>query len=344
MQQIRVGVVGAGWPAWQHMRGYQALEGVEVAALCDINESQLKTIADEYGIEERYTDFEQMLSKGNLDCVSVCTPNRTHAELSIAAMKSGLHVLCEKPLASTSLLAQQIIEARNETGMVFLLGHQKRYTPEVRYLKGLIDRGELGEIYFARCTWVRRSGIPGLGGWFTTRELSGGGALIDIGVHVLDLGLWFMGFPEPTGVSASWGSHFGVHGTGTLDYAGGPRKDGTFDVDDFAVSHVRFGGGRSLVLQTSWASHVRDEQLYLEVWGTRGGARTDPLEIFTTKEGEPVDLKPELGEEDSFLNETSHFIECIRGNQSPMCTAEQGRKTLGIIEQIYAEGETNLRG
>jgi len=341
-ETIRIGVVGGGWPSWQHMKGYSKIEGVEVVALCDLNEERLHRIADEYGIAQRFTSYDEMFSTADLTAVSVCTPNTLHAEVSVAAMEAGLHVLCEKPMASTSQFAQQIMEARDRTGRIFMMGYQRRYGLAAQYLKSRVDRGDLGEIYFARCWWVRRSGIPGMGGWFTNKSLSGGGSLIDIGVHVLDLGLWYMGFPEVTGVSSSWGSHFGVHGLGGSEYEAAKGTGSLFDVDDYAVAHVRFGGGRSLILQTSWASHIKQDEVNVELWGTRGGARYSPLEIYTADDGGHQDTIPQFRAYNEFDEETRHFIDCIRTGTAPASTAEEGRVTVDLIERIYREGESNL--
>ncbi len=339
-KRIRVGLIGAGWPSWQHIKGYQKIEGVEVAALSDINEPRLKQIADEYKVPKRYVSYEEMLEREGLDAVSVCSPNALHAEMSIKALKQGLHVICEKPMASTPAMAQEMVKAAKQSGKAFMVGYQRRYGHEAQYVKRQIEKGKFGEIYFARAYWVRRSGIPGMGTWFTQKKMSGGGALIDIGVHVLDLALWFMGYPGVKGVSSSWGSKFGARGEGSMQ--GGWRaskKSRAFDVDDYAVAHVTFGNGRSLMLQATWATHVKQDEFNVEIWGEKAGARLYPPEIYSTVDGVEETVTPKVREEWAFDPQMRHFVDCIRTGKRPISPAQEGAKTVELIHRIYQAGK-----
>ncbi|MBD3392888.1 MAG: gfo/Idh/MocA family oxidoreductase [Chitinivibrionales bacterium] len=336
-RKLRVGLIGAGWPSWQQMKGYQRIEGVEVAALCDRDPKRLQAIADEYNVPNRYTAYEEMLEKERLDAVSVCSPNALHAEMSMKAMKKGAHVLCEKPMASSSKMAREMVKVSKATNRILMIGYQRRHGNDAQYIKRQISRGRLGDIYFVRAYWVRRCGIPGLGGWFTNKKLSGGGALIDIGVHVLDLGLWFMGYPDVRELTSSWGSKFGTKGLGAM--AGNWRaakKKGAFDVDDYAVAHMTFGKGRSLILQATWATHIKQDEMNIEIWGEKGGARLNPTEIFTTEDGVLETIAPRLRDRWPFEPQMEHFVQCIRRNKKPLSPAEEGVKTVEIIERIYA--------
>ena len=335
-QKLRVGVAGAGWPGWQHMRGYQEQGEAEVVSLCDPNTERLHRIADEYGVPRRYASFDEMLEKESLDAVSICTPNAFHAEMAVAAMRAGAHVHCEKPMAVSSEGARMMAQVSSDTGRILMVGFQRRFGPEARHLKRFIDAGSMGGIYRARAVWVRRRGIPGLGGWFTTKKLSGGGALIDIGVHVLDLALWFMGFPEPTDVCASVGAKFGNRRRGTIDGDLWPASgEGTFDVDDFAFAHVNFGRECSLSLETSWAGHIKHDQMTIEIWGEDGGAKLWPLEIYTDHLDEPVDISPRLPDTDLHTLSVSHFVNVIKGREKLLCLPDEGMKGLELIERIY---------
>jgi len=340
-ERIRLGLVGAGWPAWQHIKGYGRIEDVEVAALCDSDEARLQEIGKEYKIPHRYSAFEEMLEKESLDAISVCTPNVLHADMTIRALEKGLHVLCEKPMASSSAMAREMVKKQKETGKILMVGYHRRFGADARFLKAYIDRGEMGELYFARAWWVRRAGIPGMGGWFTNKQMSGGGALIDIGVHILDLGLWFFGYPEIKNLSSSWGSRFGVKGEGSWDEIPGNKKgDPCFDVDDYALAHMTFGNGKSLFLQCSWASHIKEEEAGIEIWGDKCGATLEPLQIFTTRKGVLEDRVPKMTDKNHFDEETRHFIHCIRTGETPISPAEDGLKTMEVIERIYQEGGT----
>ncbi|MBD3242850.1 MAG: gfo/Idh/MocA family oxidoreductase [Chitinivibrionales bacterium] len=338
--KVRVGVIGAGWPAWQHMKGYQKVDGVEVVALCDVNEARLQGIADEYGVPKRYVSYEDMLQKEQPDAVSVCTPNALHSEMSIACMRAGAHVLCEKPMAASSEQARAMIDARDETGRLFMMGYMRRFGGEPRLLKRYIEKGRLGGIYFAR-TWTRRRHfIPGMGGWFTQKKLSGGGVLIDMGVHLLDLTLWLMGYPEVAEVCGASGSTFGSRGLG---YHGTPvrQPDGSvlFDVDDYASAIVKFANGATLLFHGSWASHIKHDESSLELWGETAGARLNPLELYTAEDGVLQDIVPQTPKVNLFEAETAHFIECVRSGAQPMATAEEGLRTVELIERIYESSE-----
>jgi len=335
--KLNIGIAGAGWPSWQHIRGYKAQGECDVVALCDPDTRRLKEIADQFEIPRRYENYDEMLKTENLDVVSVCTPNAYHSEMAIAAMKAGAHVHCEKPMAMNSDQARNMIRARSDTGKVLMIGFQRRFGNEAQYLKRFIDSGAMGQIYHAKATWVRRRGIPGLGGWFTTRSKSGGGALIDIGVHVLDLVLWFMNFPDPVDVMASAGARFGNRGLGASSGSRWNAKaTAAFDVDDFAFAHVRLGEDRSISLEASWAAHIREDVLSVELWGDEAGARIWPLEIYTTQDGEPVDISPRLCENDLHVASVAHFINVVKGREELICLPEEGIASLGIIERIYA--------
>lgn len=277
-----------------------------------------------------------MLASEQLDIVSVCTPNALHADMAIRAMEYGAHVHCEKPMAMNAADARRMVKARDETGRILMIGFQRRFGADARYLKQFIDSGEMGSVYHVNAKWVRRRGIPGFGGWFTTREKSGGGALIDIGVHVLDLALWFMGFPAPINVASNVGARFGNRGLGASSSSHWRATPSlTFDVDDYAFAHISFENQASITLETSWAGHIKEDALELEIWGEDAGARLWPLEIFTTKDGEPADFIPSLGESRQHNESVDHFINVVQGREELLCTPEEGLAGIELIEQIY---------
>lgn len=332
-------VVGTGWPALQHIKGYQNNSDTEVAAICDVNEDRCNQVAVEFGIPCKYTDFRQMLEKEKPDMVSICTPNYLHAKMSIDAMRQGANVICEKPMASSVEEAQAMIDTQKKTGKVLMIAHQRRFSSQAQYLKKIISEGKLGEIYHARAYWVRRQGIPGMGGWFTQKEMSGGGALIDIGVHVLDLALWFLGHPEPMRVESAWGSRFGVHGKGASGYASvkKPSKSG-FDVDDYVFAHVNYPSGVSLQLQCSWAGFIKSEESNIELWGSKGGARLYPLEIFTEIDNVQVDITPKIDENNPYEEEMRLFIEAVINHLPSPYDPREGLKVVELVNAIYANG------
>jgi predicted dehydrogenase len=181
-----------------------------------------------------------------------------------------------------------------------------------------------------------------MGSWFIQKKMAGGGALIDVGVHNLDLALWLMDYPDVQEVSGSVGSRFGVHGRGGMSGFDDRQAQGAaFDVDDYAMAHLNFGNGRSLMLQCSWASHIKEDDSGIELWGEKGGARLDPLRIYTTHRGALEDIVPRLYEVNAFDSEVRHFAECMCSGKEPLLTAEQGCKTVEIIESIYEAAERN---
>jgi predicted dehydrogenase len=336
--ELNVGVVGAGWPAQQHIKGYRKLEGVRVRALCDADAARLQRVAGEFEVERCYTSFEQMLEREPLDAVSVCTPNFLHCEMSVKALERGKHVLCEKPMAMNAAQARRMREAAGRSGRVLMVCQQRRFQPEARELQRRIAAGEFGALYFARAWWTRRAGIPGLGGWFTQKQKSGGGVLIDIGVHMLDLAMWMLGFPEPREVSAAHGSRFGRHGRGVGWKWHPDDPAGTFDVEDYAAAFVRFDNGAALALHCSWASHIKKDSLGLELWGETAGATLGPLEIFTERDGQAVDLAPAVAAAAAFDGAVAHFISCARDGEPPLCPPEQSVRVMELIDRIYEAG------
>ena len=199
-EKLQVAVVGVGGIAGAHMPGWKASKDAELAAGCDLNAEVLAQWGTEHGVEKLYTDIEDLWRDESIDIVDICTPNRYHAPLSIAALKAGKHVMCEKPLAPTPGEVRQMIAARDEAGKLLMTAQSARFAGNAQAFKEEIEQGALGEVYHARCWTLRRAGVP-VGPGFIQRKHSGGGPCIDMGVHMLDLALWWMGNPQPVAVS-----------------------------------------------------------------------------------------------------------------------------------------------
>ncbi len=337
-ERVRAGIVGAGVGS-VHAHGYSKLPNVEIAAICDIDAARAEALAARYGVRSIYTDYEAMLAEAKLDAVSVCTPNALHAPVAIAALNAGCHVLCEKPLSVNAEEGGKIVEAARKSAGKFMIGMNNRFRGDTQVLKKYIEDGELGEIYYARCGWIRRNGIPGFGSWFTRKEMSGGGPLIDIGVHALDVTLYLMGNPKPTSVFGATYAKFGPYGRGQGQW-GAPVKGGAFDVEDLACAQIRFQNGASLVLEASWAQHCAGERLYSEVYGDKGGATLEPLRVYTEAHGRPADITPAYPNIGGHEAEIAHFIECIVENKPPIATADQALDVMKILDGIYRSAET----
>ena len=344
---LRVGICGSGITI-QHIRGYQKLPGVEIVAIAGPDVERCQAVAATYGIPRVFADYRDMLAL-DLDAVSIGVPNKYHAPMTIDAIAAGCHVLCEKPLANTVAEAERMVEAARGSDRVLMVAFNRRYLPNSLTLKRLIDAGTLGPIYHAKTGWTRRTGIPGFGGWFTTKSLSGGGPLIDLGVHMLDLSLYMMGYPRPVSVSGATYAEFGPRGMGTMDY--GTRPDDpskiVYDVEDFATGLVRFENGATLVVEASWAGYQPlGDDIYVQLYGRDGGAliatpeymQRHSLRIITEVEGVIMQSEPELADdedEDEYDREVAAFVHCLRTGTPPPATFEQGLTIMRIIDALY---------
>lgn len=323
---IRVGIVGVGI-GWHHANGYKKCPDVEIRTLCDINRERAQRCATEFGVKNICTDYKEMLADPKIDAVSVCTPNALHAPVAIAAFEAGKHVICEKPIATRADEARAMVKAAEKSGKIFMMGFNNRFRGDTQLLKKCIDHGDLGDIYYAKTGWLRRRGIPGMGGWFTTRAMSGGGPLIDLGVHVLDLTLWLMGNPKPVYVMGSSYAKFGP------DMA--KANGGTYDVEDLATGMVKLENGATVFVEASWHSHVERERIYTQLVGTKGGAELDPLRIYTDFNGNTADVQLQHPNVSGHDMEIVHFVECIRDKKTPISTGEHGLHIQLILDAIY---------
>jgi predicted dehydrogenase len=293
---LSVGVIGLGWAGQQHLDAYSALDGVKVIALAGLEEPARTVLAERYGIEHHVDRWEELLELDGLDAVSVAVPTFLHAPIAIAALERGLHVLSEKPIARNESEARSMVEAARAAGRVLDVGFNHRQRGDIRKLKDVIDAGRLGRPYYAKAWWLRRSGIPGRGSWFTRSELAGGGPLVDIGVHVLDYSLFLLGNPTVTAVSASTYDLLATAGFGFNPESGKTSVAGStgFDVEDLATVFMRLEDGGTLLVEASWAAHRIDgDQFGITLYGSKGGAElivedyapSGTLTIFTDDDG-----------------------------------------------------------
>ena len=254
---IKVGVIGTGGISGVHLGGYSRNPNVEIYALCDINEKNLAKRAEEYKVSRTFTDYREMLALKELDAVSVCTWNSAHAECAIAALRAGKHVLCEKPMALNTAQAQEMEKAAKENGKLLMIGFVRRFGNDCAVLKDFIDSGSFGEIYYAKAQYLRRKGCPG--GWFGDKSRSGGGPLIDLGVHVIDLCRYLMGGPQPVSVYGATFNKLGDrrHIKDARGYSSTVvSKDDIFDVEDMATALIRFDNGAVLSVEASFSLNI----------------------------------------------------------------------------------------
>lgn len=341
-KKLKFGIVGLGG-IWNvgHSPDLLKHPEVEVVAVCDI----IKEKADKWGGQlnaRSFTDFQEMIEKTDLDVVDICTPNLFHSKVAIAALRAGHHVFCEKPDAISPAEAQKMAAAAEKSGKTLMVMRNNRWLPQSQWLKKFIDAGEMGELYTGRCGWQRRRGIPGKGGWFTTKALSGGGPLIDLGVHFLDVAIWLMGDPRPVAVSGCTYRKFAQQNVSDSVHAqfGEAKSAGTFDVEDLAIGFIRFDNGACLQLEFSWASNVESENTFVELRGTRAGATLtggNTLKIFSEGPAGLYDIAPRLpknprGEHGMMLY---HFVDVLQKRARPIIKPEQGVNMIKILDALY---------
>src|SRR5215210_3102477 len=301
-QTIRVGVVGVGWAGQQHLAAYDELPGVEIAAIAGLEEPVRAELAARYGVERHVARWEDLLDEPGLDAISVAVPTFLHAPIALAAFERGLHVLSEKPIARSVGEATAMVEAARQAGRILDVAFNHRRRGDIQALKSVIDSGRLGHPYYAKAWWLRRSGIPTLGSWFTSNEMAGGGPLLDIGIHVLDYSMFLLDHPEITAVSAATYDLLGRAGFGSSADAGktGSTDGSTFDVEDLATVFMRLADGGTLTVEASWAAHRSAvDQFGITLYGTEGGAElivrdmepSGSLRIFTDDAGVPAETR-----------------------------------------------------
>jgi len=342
VRKLKVGIIGAGGIAQAgHIPGFQKAPDVEVSAICDPNIAKADAVAKKFGIRETFGDYRKMLQQKDINIISICSPNYFHKEQAIAALSSGRDVLCEKPVSVNSAETREILKVVSQTNRKFMVAFPHRFSTASVFLKKLISEGEFGQVYYARANYLRRRGIPGLGGWFTARKLSGGGPLIDVGVHILDKTYWLMGAPKPISVTGVTFQKFKKVATDggwppleTRDP--GEKYDGVFDVEDLAAAFIRFDNGAALSLEASWAGNS-ETVMTCSLFGEKAGAREDAsgLTIFGEKAGVLTDTVASLPEVNVYDEEIKDFLSCVREDRPPITTPAQILAVSQILEGIY---------
>ncbi len=344
-QLLRVGVVGLGWAGETHVKAYAGLPNVEVVAVADPRSERLNDIGKTYGITNLYTDYTELIARDDIDIVSVATPNHLHAPVTIAALEGGKHVLCEKPLARTVAEGEAMVKAAIDNRRVLKIAFNHRQRGDVQVLKSYIDQGGLGRVYHAKATWMRRSGIPGMGGWFTTREMAGGGPLIDLGVHVLDMAMYLLNEPEVVAVSGATYAELGPRGRGSRKAT---AVGSTYEVEDLATAFIRLADGVTLLLEASWAVYGKNNDDFgVSLYGTEGGAEIDiknyvwqdTLRIFTDTGGVPSEIRPQLYPGEGHAAVVRDFIEIVRGGDWSNHVGREGLRRTQIIEACYLSAQ-----
>ncbi|SET33958.1 Gfo/Idh/MocA family protein [Paenibacillus sp. NFR01] len=349
---LKIAIVGCGGIAnGKHMPALSRQKDAEMVAFCDIVKERAEKAAAEYGVEgaKVYTDFREMLSEGGFEIVHVCTPNDSHSEITVAALEAGNHVLCEKPMAKTTAQAQEMLDAAKRTGKKLSIAYQNRFRSDSLYLKQLIEAGELGEIYFGKAIALRRRAVP-TWGVFLDEEKQGGGPLIDIGTHALDLTLWLMDNYKPKMVVGSTFHKLGQRANAANAF--GPWDPEQFKVEDSAFGFITMENGATISLESSWALNVSEfGEAKTLLAGTEGGAdMKDGLRVNGERNSRLFETKYDLSaggvafysgsEESDADREARYWLEAVREDKAPVVKPEQAIVVTQILEAIYESART----
>ncbi len=354
-RKVKIGIIGCGGIAnGKHLPSLSKVKEAEIVAFCDLIEERAQEAAKKYGVPGArvYTDYKELLAKeSEIEVIHVCTPNRMHAPITIDALESGRHVMCEKPMAKTYAEAKEMLEASRRTGKKLTIGYQNRQLPKNQFLKACAERGDLGDIYFAKAHAVRRRAVPTWGVFLNEFE-QGGGPLIDIGTHALDLTLWMMNNYEPAYVV----------GTKYHELAGEPVNQGNdwgnwdpakFTVEDSAFGFVVMKNGATIFLESSWALNVAEpHEASCTLCGTKGGADTlSGLRFNYVDNNRQCISKPEfsaggaafyegINDDEPGPKEAAQWIRSILNDTTPCVLPEQALCVTRILEGIYTSSVT----
>lgn len=340
MDTMKVAVIGAGQVARvSHLPAYQAMEGVQVVGISDVKLENARELAQAFTVPAYFDDHRKMLEQCRPDAVSVCVPNKFHCAVTLDVLRAGAHVLCEKPPAMTVEEAEEMAEAARQTGRLLSFGFHLRYGQNVRVLKEMIRRGDLGKIYAANAEWIRRRGIPGWG-TFTNKAVQGGGPLIDIGAHVLDLAVYLMGYPQVDYVCAEMYDGIGTTGRNGFFGAWAPEK---YTVEDALFGQIRFQSGETLRVSSAFALNIREkDRRQVSLYGDKMGADLFPLELYGGGDGPQWNRSyPFEQTEDLHTTELNAFVRACRGEDPLLVTPEQGVYVQKLIQALYASATTH---
>jgi predicted dehydrogenase len=341
MSKLKVAVIGAGSISDLHLQAYAKNPEVEICAICDLNQARAEEMARKYGASRVFTDYRELLELPDIHSVSICTWNNSHAAISIAALDAGKHVLCEKPLCLTVEEALEVEKAVHRSGKLLQVGFVRRYSDNSQILKKYIAEGELGDIYYARASCLRRLGNPG--GWFADIERSGGGPVIDIGVHIIDICWYLMGKPKVKSVSANTyntlGNRSNIHNLSFYTAADYDAEKNT--VEDMANAMIRFENGASLVVDVSFTLHAKQDEISVRLYGDKGGAELEPeISVIGEKYDTILNMTPQVDYKSfdflgSFTNEVNHFIDSTLERKETLSPVEDGVEVMKMLCAIY---------
>ena len=322
MEKTKVAVIGLGGIAQLvHLPILSKLMNVEISAIADIKKNQLNSVSEKFNIEKHYTDHREMLEKEEVDAVIIATPTNTHLEIALDCLKAGKHILIEKPIARNVSEAKQINAASKKYKKQVMVGMNLRYRPDAMLLKSLVNSGELGDIFYIRCGWLRKQSNEQK--WFINKNQSGGGVIIDLGILILDLAIWILNDKKIKSVSVQKFNH------------------NTKDVEDSAIGLVRFDDDRVISFEVSWGLHSEWDKFHLAAFGTEGTAHLNPLRAYKRMESSQIDytVASQANQTNlfkkSYENELKHFIGVVRENTPVISTGDDAVTLMKLLEALY---------
>jgi predicted dehydrogenase len=322
-EKTKVAVIGAGNVAQvAHLPAYKSHRGVELTALVEEDLVKARKVAEQFGVKNVYEDFTRMLKKEDVDAVDICTPNYLHAPMAITALRSGRHVLCEKPIARNAAEAKKMVDTARKSKKILMVAMNNRFRQDVEVLQKFIKRGELGTVQLVKAGWRRMAQDWQDRRWLTDQRKSGGGALLDLGLPKMDLAIWIAGLKKPSRVTCNLF-----------------RRAGRSGVEDSACAMVNFAGGSCLILEVTWNLLEPKDHVYLEVYGSKGAATLYPFRIHKAMHGHLVNVTPAIEQKnfykDSYRREIEHFIDCVQKKRKPLTTGAEAASVLKILDAMY---------
>lgn len=327
--KVKIAVVGVGAIAQvTHLPIWRKLENVEVVAVCDTNRNKARWVAEKYGVPSSYSDLDTLLQRDDIEAVDICTPTHSHVDIATSALSSGKHVLVEKPIARNYAEAHRMTDYAKEYGRSLMVGMNVRFRQDAMVLKTFTQQGELGHIFYAKTGWLRRRESMVQRTWLSNKEISGGGVFMDLGIQMLDVGLWLMGESKAVSVVAS------------------TYNNSSLSVEDSAAVFVRMENGATLTIEVSWTLLMDKDFFYTNLFGESGGALLNPLRVHKELHNNLVNVTP--AKEDSpqniykksYENELRAFVQHIRDQSVMIATSEEILERMRIVDAVYESAKT----
>jgi predicted dehydrogenase len=324
--KTRIAVIGLGGVAQLvHIPILKKEKNVEISAVSEINKSRLNSVAEKFGIKNKFTDYREMLDKSEYDAVIISTPTNTHYEIALESIQKSPYILLEKPFTRSYSEAKEVHEKAKKAKCNLMVGMNMRFRPDAMLLKSLLNSGELGEVFYLRCGWLRKQSSKEK--WFLQKKQSGGGVIIDLGIALIDLACWLLGNPKIENVSVQTYNHQ------------------TKSVEDSAVGLIRFKNSALLNFEISWSLHSEHDSMNFTAFGTEGTAHLNPLRAYkrigstridftTSRSGDARQLFKK-----SYENELKHFISAVRGNNPILSSSDEALYRMKLLELLYLSAE-----